>query len=689
MKFTNTHHFNFLLMVGIFLCLSTSPVFSQGFIHPGIDQSAQDLALMKKQVLSGHQPYKAAFERLKATVDTAFDIKAHTHVLRGPYGKPNIGGDDLRNGANMAYNNALVWYVTGDKKYANKAIDILNAWSPSLWDFDYNDAKLLAAWTGHLMCNAAEILKYTQTGWKTADIDAFSNMLMTVYYPLLRHYFPQANGNWDGAIVHSLMAMGIFLDNRKIFDNAVDHFLHGPFNGSIFKYIYPNGQCQETPRDQGHVQLGLGEFAGAAQIAYTQGIDLFSIADNRIALGYEYTAGFLMGNKPQCYCIISERAKSIRDDYEYVYRHYASKGIELPWTKQAADAVRDKASRSVLAAVRRIPQSTHQERPAPKPSSIGYVAGAVSDVSHTYPSNSILLSPGQSIQSALDANANSGRWVILQAGVHSLPATLKIPSGITLVGEGIQTILFLDPNSGMRDAMVNADSNMSNITIRDLVIEGATKTQTGDDPNASRSFKGGYNRGGILFRTLREGQMKNISLLNITIRNCTFNGAFISGADNLLISKCDFNENGGNAVPGPKIQHNLLLTHCRQVSINGSRLATSPFGSGIALDHCTGVVVSDCEVARNAWYGILVSESKDISISQNLIEANDRSGVLLEFLYRGNRNVQLTGNLIHYNNGFGLESYATSRLHAQNKYVGNGNSVAQEKIALEKILIQE
>jgi len=39
------------------------------------------------------------------------------------------------------------------------------------------------------------------------------------------------------------------------------------------------------------------------------------------------------------------------------------------------------------------------------------------------------------------------------------------------------------------------------------------------------------------YRSLSEGQMKNINLLNITIRNCTFNGAFISGADNLRISK--------------------------------------------------------------------------------------------------------------------------------------------------------
>jgi hypothetical protein len=73
----------------------------------------------------------------------------------------------------MAYSNALIWYITNDKKYAAKAIGIINAWSPVLWDFDYNDAKLLAGWTGHLFCNAAEILRYTNSGWQQKDIAAF------------------------------------------------------------------------------------------------------------------------------------------------------------------------------------------------------------------------------------------------------------------------------------------------------------------------------------------------------------------------------------------------------------------------------------------------------------------------------------------------------------------------------------
>ena len=81
-----------------------------------------------------------------------------------------------------------------------------------------------------------------------------------------------------------------------------------------------------------------------------------------------------------------------------------------------------------------------------------------------------------------------GNWVILKAGIHNFKSTIRIPSNITLCGEGVNTILFLDPASGMREAMINAEDNLHDITIRDLVIECATKTDPGTDPNSSRSY---------------------------------------------------------------------------------------------------------------------------------------------------------------------------------------------------------
>ncbi len=679
-----------IFLQAICIAVIQGSLFAQAFIHPGVDQQAKDLQYMKKMVLAGEQPWKGAFDRLKAATDTPFVAKAHTHVLRGAYGRPNIGGDDLSKSANMAYNYALVWYITNEKLYAQKAIDIINTWSPVLWDLDYNDAKLLAAWTGHLLCNAAEILRYTNAGWQQKDIVAFSNMLNTVYYPLMRPYYPQANGNWDGAIIHSLIAIAVFTDNRSLFDNAVSHFKYAPVNGSILKYIYPNGQCQESPRDQGHVQLGLGEFAGAAQVAFTQGVDLFAMAGNRIALGYEFTAAFLQGEKPYCYCTISERATTLRDDYEYVYRHYTAQGLNLPFTKKAADAVREKASRSVLSAVRSPLLQPAKRLETPRASNIGYIAGAGGThiAPPTTPANAMVVAPGESVQPALDAAANSNnKWVILKAGIHTLPAPLKMPSGVTLMGSGLSTILFLDPASGARETIINADSNMHDVTIRDLVIEGSNRTDPGTDPNTYRAFKGGYNRGGILFRSGRDSSLQHISFINVTIRNATYSGLSISGGSDIAVTNCDLSENGGSVAPGPKLLHNLLLAHCHNIRISGSRLVTSPNGSGISLDHCSKATINNCEIARNGYYGVLLSESSQVSITGNLVEANDQSGILTEFLFKGNDHITISNNRIQYNNGYGVESYAASQSNfTGNTYEGNGNNAIQQKVSAAKVI---
>ncbi|RPE05395.1 hypothetical protein EGT74_23705 [Chitinophaga lutea] len=673
------------LLIILLSCISVA-VSAQPFQHPGINQSAADLAHMKKLVLSGEEPYAGAYQRLKQSIDLQAPARPVTYVLRGPSGRPNIGAGELMGGAATAYNCALVWYISGDRAYAGKAIETLNAWSATLWDFDYNDAKLFAGLSGHVFCNAAEIMRHSNAGWKQADMDRFAGMLMNVYYPIIRYYYPSANGNWDGAIIHTIIAMGIYLDNREMFNNAIGHYLHGPLNGSLFKYIYPSGQCQESQRDQGHVQLGIGEFAGAAQIAYTQGVDLFSIAGNRLALGYEYTAGFLMGRTPHCYGTLSERVKELRDNFEAVYRHYAAHGMVLPYTKQAADSVRPKASRSVLTAVR-APQGKVTPQSPPTASTIGYIAGATD--APAIPAGALTVQPGENIQQALDG-AN-GRWVVLKKGLHILPATLKIPSNITLAGEGVGTVLFLDTASGMREAMLNATPDLHDVTIRDLVIEVAQSAVPGRDPNGNRSHsrKAG-NRAGIVFRTEKEGGMKNLQFNRVTIRNGTFNGLLISGATGIVINRCDFNENGSYIVPGPKLQHNVRLTHCSDIRMDDSRMAGSPHGSGIALDACTDVAVSKCEITRNAYYGVQVNACQKVSVTGCLIEGNDRSGVMLEFLHSGSESVTVKNNLIHYNGGFGVEAYAAKQLTVGgNTYAGNGKTAAQEKLSSDKYVVME
>ncbi len=55
-----------MLILGMMLFLLV-PVSGQKFAHPGINQTAADLQYMKEEVLKGNQPYKDAFDRLKAS----------------------------------------------------------------------------------------------------------------------------------------------------------------------------------------------------------------------------------------------------------------------------------------------------------------------------------------------------------------------------------------------------------------------------------------------------------------------------------------------------------------------------------------------------------------------------------------------------------------------------------------------
>jgi len=95
-------------------------------------------------------------------------------------------------------------------------------------------------------------------------------------------------------------------------------------------------------------------------------------------------------------------------------------------------------------------------------------------------------------------------------------------------------------------------------------------------------------------------------------------------------------------------------------------------------------MVTHSEIARNGYYGVLVAESKNITIQNNLIEANDRSGIMAEFLFNGNTNITISNNRIQYNNGYGVETYAAKNSNSENN-VFEGN-LGQQKISTGKMI---
>ncbi|MGN7786524.1 alginate lyase family protein [Niabella sp. 22666] len=326
----------------------------QVFIHPGILHGREDLARMK-----------AAIEAEKEPVFSGYGVFAkdpysqYTYQIKGPLDtvsrNPTVGQGIYDSDANAAHQNAIMWTITGDNRYAQKAIEIINSWSATLKAIRGRDAVLMAGLGPFKMVNAAEIIRYTNAGWSNADIARAEKHFKEVIYPVIKDYAPFANGNWDAAALKTAMAIGVFCNDRAIFDDALRYYAKGGGNGSILNYVInENGQVQESGRDQPHSQLGIGMLAECCAIAWNQGLDLYGFEDSRLLKGFEYTAKYNLGNddmpfqewldrtgKYHHYAISDKGRGSLRPLYEQVYVHYVRvKRLKAPYVEAAVKKIR-------------------------------------------------------------------------------------------------------------------------------------------------------------------------------------------------------------------------------------------------------------------------------------------------------------------------------------------------------------
>jgi len=336
-----------------------SPEVAQPFVHPGLLHSRAELKFIQQKIKTGQQPWKSAWEQLQSSAGASLDYtsKPRAKVVRGVRNNPNIGSSDMSSDAAAAYAHALNWSLTRKKAYATKAVEILNAWAITLESVTGHDAKLLVGMDGVAFCNAAELIRHTGAEWPGENQKQFERMLRRVFYPVIEDFYPTANGNWDASMIQTMIAMGVFLDDRAMFDRATDYYLHGQGNGAIKNYVNELGECQESGRDQSHVQMGLGYLACACEMAWKQGVDLYGAADNRLALGFEYTAKYNLDEDVPYqryrsvggrydYRTISRKGRGrFRPIYERIVHHYHDRiGLEMPYSRRVADKERPEGS---------------------------------------------------------------------------------------------------------------------------------------------------------------------------------------------------------------------------------------------------------------------------------------------------------------------------------------------------------
>lgn len=298
-----------------------------------------DFTRVKTSLDNGSAPaaVKEEFENLKKSSYASKNYTAtpHQQIVRGdPTGtienKQNYT-DAMRDAA-AAYQQTLLWRLTGDEDYAKNAMNILMAWAGTCTEITSNDAdyNLAAGAQGYTFANAAQMLT-AYSGWSAGQQDIFKSWIKNLFGGVNRTFldghakgtgFQQAHrnveqslwdehywSNWDMVTLSSYLAIGILCQDNAIVNYVVNYFYDGTGNGMIKKLVRgthqdPLGtgeliaQNQESGRDQGHAQMSTAVCLHLCQMAWSlyQGnpnvkeLDFFSAEDNAVLHMAEYVA---------------------------------------------------------------------------------------------------------------------------------------------------------------------------------------------------------------------------------------------------------------------------------------------------------------------------------------------------------------------------------------------------------------
>lgn len=407
---------------------AVEPVVSEvGFTHPGVFDSLESLKVTKQHVRAGDAPWADSFKKLASSEyvsRTAPDFTSFASAKAPDAQKtpepqktsgaqkkqqkqqecsvkdaggcitvcgsfndnPSVGCDDQRADSRAVNAQALMYWYTGDEKYARRAVAILNAYAKHFKGNTGSNGPLMTAWTAGQMVRGAELIRYTYTPSSSKDefdVDGFSTMLRKVLVPTLTTFdYGRYNGNWKLSAAEGLMNIGVFLDDRKLYNQAmamwrerVPAYVYLSTDGDLptkpandaKTYQTPidlscqwlagrsdacqtdpredpnirfqNGQNQESCRDFGHAAMGLGGIINTAETAWIQGDDLYGEQQKRIITGVlhavQISQNFPSRGWPAGFCAgaeeLSENLSLAELPVNTVYNAYAiRKGVEMP-----------------------------------------------------------------------------------------------------------------------------------------------------------------------------------------------------------------------------------------------------------------------------------------------------------------------------------------------------------------------
>ncbi|RAU98608.1 LamG-like jellyroll fold domain-containing protein [Paenibacillus sp. YN15] len=189
---------------------------ASAYSHPGGLVMSGELAIAKSKVDANVTPWKEAYDKLMTDANAALSESSHAIAvlnIPGYYADPtthNANKLRLEIDAQSAYAAAVAYRFTGNTVYADKAKELLNGWAYTNTGVSGTDGRLVSAYLGVGLINAADMLK-DYPGWSAADKTQFGNWLTNVMIPVWDTI--TFTSNWRNWSLYAQIASYQYLDD--------------------------------------------------------------------------------------------------------------------------------------------------------------------------------------------------------------------------------------------------------------------------------------------------------------------------------------------------------------------------------------------------------------------------------------------------------------------------------------------
>jgi hypothetical protein len=320
--------------VGVFVPPVTPRLPVSGkLVHPGGVIDPTTLPALKK--LPSIHPQ--VVHLLKIT-PLGYKPLAIANVNVQPYG----GGDghvQLVTDGQAAYQSAVAYLVTTNEAYAKQVVTILDAWATTCVSFEGPNAPLEAAWVTAAMARAAELLKYTWSGWEHSGVE--KRYLAWVDAIVLTHLVKPLGwddrNNWGLSICEARLILSILREGTvtPTYDWSKE-FMWSQYQYQRIHagYVMNTGQTGEFTRDYFHCAFGIGSLIQIPEMMWHQGIDLYNNRDSLMQKCMEFTAYPLLGKDPPNAVGCTKDVWFVPGGWFIAYKHYhGRKGLPMPNTQ--------------------------------------------------------------------------------------------------------------------------------------------------------------------------------------------------------------------------------------------------------------------------------------------------------------------------------------------------------------------